>query len=217
MFTGIVEELGSVKEINKDDRSMRISVAALRALEGLEIGASIAVNGACLTVVGVGDCWFSADVTPETISKTGFAKIKVGDRVNVERALRLADRLGGHIVTGHIDGTGLVSSIAKEGNALRFAITAPKEILRYMVVKGSVALDGVSLTIARVGEDYFEVSIIPLTAKATTFGLKKVGEQVNIESDLIGKYLEKMMTHHLEDYHQKKEVTLEFLMDNGFI
>lgn len=216
MFTGIVEEMGTVNEIARGSKSITIKINSKRILNNANIGDSIAVNGICLTVTNLGDSWFSADVMPETMRKTGLDELKVSDKVSLERALLLSDRLGGHIVSGHIDGTGTVIEKKEEKNAIWLTITAPEEILRYVVMKGSIALDGASLTVAYVDNECFKVSIIPLTAGNTTLGYKKEGDKVNIECDILGKYVEKFLNRDKEHTTNKKDMTIDFLRDNGF-
>lgn len=216
MFTGIVEEIGSVREIVRGSMSIRLSISCSRILEDVKTGDSIAVNGICLTVSNLGDGWFSADVMPETMRKTGLEKLRVSDKVNLERALRLSDRLGGHIVTGHIDGTGTVTGRVEEDNAIWLTIEAPDNILKYIVIKGSVALDGASLTVAHVDEKCFKVSLIPLTAGVTTLGSRKPGDGINIECDVMGKYVEKFLIGNMCETSQKKDISMDFLRDNGF-
>lgn len=216
MFTGIVEELGKVKGIARGSKSIRLSIACERVLEDAKPGDSIAVNGICLTVTDMGSGWFAADVMPETMRRTGLEKLDVSDRVNLERALRLSDRLGGHLVSGHIDGTGIIAGKIEEDNAIWVTIEASGDILRYIVMKGSVALDGTSLTVAYVDERCFKVSLIPLTAGVTTLGFKRVGDIVNIECDVIGKYVEKLVCGGRTEGNNKKDLTLDFLRENGF-
>jgi len=216
MFTGIVEEIGSVKEIIKGSRSVRLSINCSKVLDGTNIGDSIAVNGICLTVSDMESGWFSADVMPETMRKTGLEKLNISDGVNLERALRLSDRLGGHIVSGHIDGTGTVLEKKEEGNAIWLTIRASDEILKYVVMKGSVALDGTSLTVAYVDAGCFKVSLIPLTAGITVLGSRRAGDVVNIECDVIGKYVEKLFSGNKAQTGTKKYISMDFLRDNGF-
>lgn len=216
MFTGIIEELGSVRDIARGSKSIKLSIYCTNILNGVNKGDSIAVNGICLTVTNVGNGWFSADVMPETMRKTGLEKLRISDRVNLERALRLSDRLGGHIVSGHIDGTGIVLDKTEEENAIWLTIGASEEILGYIVLKGSVALDGTSLTVAYVDEKCFKVSLIPLTAGVTTLGYRKVGDQVNVECDILGKYVEKFLSRSRDKARTKKDISIDFLKDNGF-
>jgi riboflavin synthase len=171
-----------------------LAVAADYALDGTRIGDSIAVNGACLTVVTLQGRRFEADVSPETLARTSFARARIGDRVNLERALRLSDRLDGHLVAGHIDGTGSIRDRKSSGNVLTVTIAVSANIARYLIEKGSVAVDGISLTVNHCRNDGFEVSIIPQTGLVTTIRLKRVGAVVNIEVDMIGKYVERFLT-----------------------
>jgi riboflavin synthase, alpha subunit len=159
----------------------------------VKLGDSIAVNGTCLTVVDFGETWFTADVMPETVERTALAGLKSGDTVNLERTLRVGDRLGGHIVSGHIDGVGVIRSKETNDNAVVVRIEAPAAVMRYIVAKGSIAIDGISLTVVAAGADWFTVSLIPHTAAATTLGVKGVGAPVNLEADVIGKYVEKLL------------------------
>lgn len=216
MFTGIVEEIGTIKEIIRSSRAIRLSITCSRIMDDVNIGDSIAVNGICLTVSQMGDSCFSADVMAETMRRTGLSRLRVSDKVNLERALKISSRLGGHIVSGHIDGTGILVSRFEEDNALWLTIEAEISILKYMVMKGSVTLDGVSLTIAHLDEKYFKVSLIPHTAGETTLGSIRVGEQVNIECDLIGKYVERFVSGDTQESKSSKDISIEFLRSNGF-
>jgi riboflavin synthase len=195
MFTGIIEGLGTICGLRTGGDGQRLTVAADFALEGTRIGDSIAVNGACLTVVALDGRRFQADVSPETFARTAFSRSRIGERVNLERALRLSDRIDGHLVSGHIDAAGVLSSRQKKGNAVFIGFQVPPALTRYMIEKGSVAVDGVSLTLNRVSAGGFEVCVIPHTAGLTTVGFKPVGAAVNIETDLIGKYVERFMGH----------------------
>jgi riboflavin synthase len=216
MFTGIVEELGKVKNLVKGVRSTGITIECSKILKDVNIGDSIAVNGICLTVTEAGGSWFTADVMPETLRKTGLGSLRLSDKVNLERALQLSDRLGGHIVSGHIDGTGIISEVKREDNAIWLTVSASDSILKYIVMKGSVAIDGTSLTVAYVDENCFKVSLIPLTANETTHGLKKTGDIVNVECDIIGKYVEKLLGINPEAKTGKKDLSVDFLRENGF-
>jgi riboflavin synthase len=216
MFTGLVEEIGAIKEMIRGSKSVRLAISCFRILDDMKIGDSIAVNGVCLTVTDMGDSWFSADVMPETIRKTGLDKLSIAGRVNLERALRLSDRLGGHIVTGHIDGTGTVISRVEEDNAIWLTIEAKDDILKYIVMKGSVVLDGTSLTVAYVDDRCFKVSLITHTAGETTLGSRKPGDQINIECDVIGKYVEKLLNRDSHEAKSKQDISMEFLRSNGF-
>jgi len=193
MFTGIVEEMGAVTSLHKTHAGTRMTILASTVIRDLKIGDSVSVNGTCLTVVSKDERDFSVEVSPETLSITTLGHLMAGTPVNLERAMKLNERIGGHLVAGHIDGVGTIRGRHQEGNAIFFAIEAPQEILRYCVVKGSVTVDGISLTINEVSNKGFSVAIIPHTAKVTTLGLKQVGDPVNLESDLIGKYVERLL------------------------
>lgn len=219
MFTGIIEGLGTLKAVSPAGLGRRFTVEADFDLDGTKIGDSIAVNGACLTAVTLSGRLFTVDVAPETLSKTTFMSARPGDRVNLERALRLSDRLDGHLVSGHIDGTGVIRSKNDLGNAVIVTISVPAELSRYMIKKGSVAVDGISLTINELGTDSFELSIIPHTAKITSIGFKKPGENVNIETDIIGKYIERFMggKGNAGAAAQGSAIDRSFLVKAGFI
>lgn len=193
MFTGIIEELGQVEGLVKRAEGAIITARAPLIVPELFIGESVAVNGACLTVVAVKGSLFQADVMPETLNKTNLGDLKKNDIVNLERALKFNGRFSGHFVMGHIDGVGRINLKQKRGNALVFRIEVPNPLMRYIVQKGSIAIDGVSLTVAEMTNSSFTVSIIPHTALLTTLGVKQVGSRVNIEVDLIGKYVEKLL------------------------
>ncbi len=217
MFTGIIEEVGSIAGIAKGQRSIQLTIMADKVLAGSHIGDSIAVNGVCLTVVSFGKGRFTADVMPESMIKTNMGLLKIGDRVNLERALTLSSRLGGHIVSGHIDGTGKIIDMVKDDNATRVTIKSTEKVMKYIVAEGSVALDGVSLTVARLGKDDFTVSLIPHTSQVTTLLDKKVGSVINIENDVIGKYVERLLTFTDKTNEQtNSSLSLSFLRENGF-
>jgi len=194
MFTGIIEGLGAVTAVRPAGSGRRLAIAAAFDLAGTKVGDSISVNGACLTVVAIAGRQFEVDVSPETLAKTTIGSFRLGERVNLERALRLSDRIDGHLVSGHTDGTGIIDSREAAGNAIIVTVTVAEALTRYMIVKGSVAVDGVSLTINHLEAGRFTVSIIPHTAGLTTIGFKQKGERVNIEADLIGKYVEKFLS-----------------------
>ncbi|MBP1764442.1 MAG: ribE [Firmicutes bacterium] len=216
MFTGLIEEMGKVKDIARGTKSVRITITASKIMEGTVLGDSIAVNGTCLTVVAFGTDWFTADVMPETVDRTVLSKLKAGDKVNLERTLRVGDRLGGHIVSGHVDGIGTINEKKVNDIALIVKITAKPEILRYIIQKGSIAIDGISLTVVDCGPDWFTVSLIPHSAAMTTLGYKSVGEIVNLEVDMIGKYVEKFLGLGSSPAPAKSDVSLAFLQENGF-
>jgi len=221
MFTGIIEGLGTITGIQSSGKGSSFSLTADFSLEGTRIGDSIAVNGACLTAVQVGGNQFKVDVAPETLSLTSLGRSKVGERVNLERALSLSGRLDGHLVSGHIDGTGTIKSRQNMGNAIIVSFAIPEAIAYYMIRKGSVAVDGISLTINDCQSNSFSVSIIPHTAALTTVGFKKLGETVNIETDMIGKYVERFIkkgSRGPEKPESKKtEIDVEFLARTGFL
>ncbi len=219
MFTGIIEGLGTITAIQTTGKGSRLTVTSNFDIQQSRIGDSIAVNGACLTAVELGTRRFVADVSPETLSRTTFGKAVVGERVNLERALRLSDRLDGHLVSGHIDGMGTIDRKKSAGNAVIITIKVPESLSRYMIQKGSVAVDGISLTINQCSEGYFEVSIIPHTAKLTTIGFKTAGAPVNIETDMIGKYVEQFLSphHHPKTPETTSGLDMQFLTKSGFI
>ena len=193
MFTGIVEEIGHIRQISRNHQSCRLTISCCSVLEGTKLGDSIAVNGTCLTVVRMGTHSFDADVTPETMRRTAFSLLHVGSSVNLERALRLSDRLGGHVVLGHVDGVGHVRSIVKEGNAMNVTISLDPKWMRYVIEKGSVAVDGISLTVAKRERDSFTIALIPHTGEKTILLTKHPGDPVNIECDYLGKYVEQLI------------------------
>lgn len=215
MFTGLVEELGKVKNIARGAKSVRLTVSGHKVLEDVKLGDSIAVNGTCLTVVDFSRDWFTADVMPETVDRTALAGLKPGDTVNLERTLRVGDRLGGHIVSGHIDGVGTILAKEQNDNAVIVRIGAGPEIMRYIIQKGSIAVDGTSLTVVDFGPDWFTVSLIPHTATMTTVGLKTTGQPVNLEADIIGKYVEKLLGFS-QAAQPAEKITLGFLEQHGF-
>lgn len=214
MFTGIIEEVGTVKAVQHSGSNSFIRIEAKKVLEDVHLGDSIAVNGVCLTVTHFDSTTFQADVMNETLSRSSLGSLRNGSPVNLERAMAAGGRFGGHIVSGHIDGTGTVSDIRNDGIAVWYTISANADILRYIVEKGSIAIDGISLTVAKVTDDSFSVSIIPHTASVTILGTKKAGDIVNLENDIIGKYVEKLMK---PAQAQKSGLTMETLAKNGFI
>lgn len=215
MFTGIIEGLGTITEMRSSGQGKHLTIESDFTLDGTKIGDSIAVSGACLTAVELSGRRFKVDVSPETVEKTTFANAKIGDRVNLERALRLSDRIDGHLVSGHIDGTGTLRHRNIESNAIIITIGVAESLSRYMIPKGSVAVDGISLTINQCGQSSFEVSIIPHTTKLTTIGFKKIGEPVNIETDMIGKYVERFVRGNKES--EQSAVDIKFLAEHGFL
>ncbi|MEW6409449.1 MAG: riboflavin synthase [Nitrospirota bacterium] len=220
MFTGIIEELGRVKTIEQDLQSARIIISAKKIISGLKPGDSVSVNGVCLTVVAHRRKEFEVDVSYETIRVTNIGKLKIGEAVNIERAMQLSDRLGGHIVTGHIDGTGSISEKMILGNCTFYTIKTDEDLLRYIVKKGSVAVDGISLTIADIVSGGFKVCIIPYTERMTTMGLRKIGDTVNIETDIISKYVENLLKNK-KDFvlfeKSQKTIDVSFLKEHGWL
>ena len=212
MFTGIIEEVGEVISLKRGARSFTLAVKADRVLEGTRVGDSIATNGVCLTVTRMTESRFEADVMPETVSRTALGELKPGDGVNLERALTLETRLGGHLVAGHVDATGRIVGRREDDTALWLEVEAPASVLRYVVEKGSIAIQGVSLTVARVDERTFNVSLIPHTQGATTLHGCRIGDRVNLESDMIVKYVEKLMGKS----PSSSSLTLDFLQQHGF-
>lgn len=193
MFTGIIEEVGSIRSVVKGSRSAVLSVAAETVLAGTKVGDSIAVNGVCLTVTGLTRGGFEADVMAETLRRSSLGQLSRGSMVNLERAMAADGRFGGHIVAGHIDGTGTVRSMRREDNAVWVEVQTTPEILRYIIEKGSIAIDGISLTVAGLTEDSFLVSVIPHTGQETTLLQRKQGDVVNLENDMVGKYVERLL------------------------
>jgi len=217
MFTGIIEGLGTLATMGSSGRGRRLVIESDFRLDGTRIGDSIAVNGACLTAVRIDGRRFEIDLSPESLNTTTFRDARPGDRVNLERALRLADRLDGHLVSGHVDGIGEIKTRERLDNAILIRVAVPPFLTRYMIHKGSVALDGVSLTINRCDDAGLEVSIIPHTAGLTTIGFKPVGSKINVETDLIGKYVERFTTTARDATPAESTVDREFLLKTGFL
>lgn len=215
MFTGIIEEVGTVKKMQRGKDSVVLTIGATQVMEGTRMGDSIAVNGICLTVTDLHGDSFSADVMHETMNRSSLAKLTVGQRVNLERAMPANGRFGGHIVSGHVDGTGQIVDIRQDDVAVWYTIAAGAEMMRYIVEKGSIAVDGISLTVARVKQDAFAVSTIPHTVRNTVLRDKSLGDTVNLECDVIGKYVEKLMQKAPEN-EQKSTITRDFLTKYGF-
>ena len=215
MFTGIVEEMGTIRAVRRGRSSSVLSIGASMVLSDLKIGDSVAVNGVCLTATGKDDGGFTADVMHETLDRSSLGSLAAGSHVNLERAMAADGRFGGHIVSGHIDGTGTIATLRKDDNAVWYTVQETPSLLRYIVEKGSVTIDGISLTVASVEPDRFSVSIIPHTAAVTILGQKRVGDIVNLETDIIGKYAEKLLCPQQETQQQSK-ITLKFLASNGF-
>jgi riboflavin synthase len=219
MFTGIIEGLATLEAINAGGQGKQFALAADFDLAGTKIGDSIAVNGACLTVVRLMGRRFEVDVSPETIARTTFRDAKVGERFNLERAMRLSDRLDGHLVSGHVDGIGRLEKRETVSNAIIIRFSVPAELSRYMIKKGSVAVDGISLTINDCATGSFQVSIIPHTAGITTIGFKAVGSAVNLETDIIGKYVERFVDGGPNPEKKRTDggIDLNLLARSGFL
>ena len=221
MFTGIIEGLGTVSAVRPGGQGKRLAVEADFDLNQTKIGDSICVSGACLTAVKIDSRHFEVDISPETLQMTTFSQAKVGQRVNIERALRLSDRIDGHLVSGHIDGVGKIQQRETLGNAIIVTIEVPESLTGYMISKGSVAVDGISLTINTCAAGSFSISIIPHTAKLTTIGFKNKGDPVNIETDMLGKYVERFMSARpgRNDVKTEKDsvINKEYLLKTGFI
>ena len=217
MFTGIVEEVGTVRSVVAQQPAGSISVRAGKVLDGTRIGDSIAVNGVCLTVTSLLPDGFTADVMPETLRRSNLGMLSQGARVNLERAMAADGRFGGHIVSGHIDGVGTITGHRKEGNAVWVKIAAPKDILGLIVLKGSICIDGISLTVAGLTHDSFEVSVIPHTGSETTLLTKSAGDCVNLENDIVGKYVQRLLKPDdtVSDTRGSR-ITMEFLAEHGF-
>lgn len=209
MFTGIIEEIGEIAAIKRGAKSCELLIKGDAIFSDLKIGDSVAVNGVCLTAAAINVKTFTADVMAETMRRSGLGTLQKGSKVNLERAMSANGRFGGHIVSGHIDGMGFVQSLAREDNAVWVTITADESIMRYIVEKGSVAIDGISLTVARVFKDAFSVSIIPHTGSETTLLTRRAGDRVNLECDIIGKYVEKLVG-------KSSTITEDFLKEYNF-
>ncbi len=214
MFTGIVEEIGVVRDIRHGSRSVVLEIEAGKISEDIHLGDSIAVNGVCLTASAISGDGFSADVMPETLHRSSLASLKKGSHINLERAIAANGRFGGHIVSGHIDGTGTIKEIRRDDNAVWYEIETDSRLLRYIVEKGSIAIDGISLTVAKVSVRGFSISAIPHTASVTILGEKTKGSIVNLETDIIGKYVEKMLSS--SAVPEKNGISREFLAKYGF-
>jgi len=224
LFTGIIESFGTIKRIESSGEGKVLLIGCDLDLTQSKIGDSIAVNGACLTAVSLGSHEFKVDMAPETVSRTSFNKMGPGSRVNIERALKLSDRIDGHLVSGHIDGTGTIASIKQESNAVILDVSVSESLAADMIEKGSVAIEGISLTINKCWDKGFQVSIIPHTAKITTIGLKQVGDEVNIETDMLGKYVRKILTagggsanSPQTGSKQGDSISISLLARNGFL
>jgi len=216
MFTGIIEEIGTIQTIRQLGNRASLTIVAHIVPDDLEIGDSIAVNGACLTATEISSNSFSADVSPETLRVTNLGTLCAGARVNLERALRVSDRLHGHLVQGHVDDTARILVIRQDGDTLILTISIPESIRQYIVTKGSIAVDGISLTINACDDKRFTCTIIPHTVKRTTLGFRKAGDVVNLESDIIGRYVEQLMRYRQDDCTEKRTIDMNMLREYGW-
>lgn len=216
MFTGIVEEMGKIVRVEKGAKSSRLTVSGDKIFSDLKLGDSVATNGVCLTVTSFSKGIFTADVMNETLKRSNLGELRQGSMVNLERAMIANGRFGGHIVSGHIDGTGVITKIEQDDIAVWYTIRADRKIMKYIIEKGSVAIDGISLTIAKVTDNDFSVSLIPHTAKETVLGYKKTGDTVNLENDVVGKYIEHFLSFKEEPETKSSGITKELLLKAGF-
>ena len=216
MFTGIIEEVGVVKRIRMGAQSAVITIQAEKVMEDIHVGDSIATNGVCLTVTSFDKNSYSVDVMHETLRRTNLGTLKSGSRVNLERAMAADGRFGGHIVAGHVDDPGTITSMEKDDNAIWITIRTTPAVLKYIVEKGSIAIDGISLTVARVDDKSFAVSVIPHTGANTTLLEKKPGDTVNLETDMVGKYVEKLLRYEESEEKPQSGITMDFLKSHGF-
>jgi riboflavin synthase len=217
LFTGLIQDLGKIQSLERRGEGFFLTVATGLSLADVKVGDSIAVDGVCLTAVRLGGRTFTAEVSPETLERTTLSRAAAGRPVNLEKSLRLSDFLGGHLVSGHVDGTGEVVRVLGERNSWRYRFRAPGEIARYLVEKGSVAVDGISLTVAEIAEPEFEAAVIPHTARSTTLGGKKAGDPVNLEIDPIAKYVEKFLRQARRSAPQESRLDADFLAQHGFL
>jgi len=221
LFTGLIEEIGIIRRMNASAEGVNLTIEAKKVLSGVNMGDSIAVSGPCLTVVGFDTSSFTAFAMPETLKKTTLGSMAAGERVNLERAMTLGGRLGGHLVSGHIDAVITLTARRLEGSAILLTFSCPAKLMPYIVAKGSVALDGVSLTVIDTGKDYFSVGLIPHTSGETTLGSKEVGSGVNLEVDLIGKYVENMLNRRFDSSGISGEssdtITMTLLQEKGYL
>lgn len=215
MFTGIVEEIGKIKSVKKSTKSSSLTIEGNTIFEDLKIGDSVAVNGVCLTVTDIKNNTFMVYVMSETLNRSSLGKLKIGSSVNLERAIPTNGRFGGHIVSGHIDGIGVIVKIERDDKAIWYTVKTHENLMQYIVLKGSIALDGISLTVSNINNNSFSVSIIPHTSKATILSEKIIGDTINIENDIIGKYIEKFMYLNKEEKKESK-ITKDYLLKMGF-
>lgn len=216
MFTGIVEEMGTIAGIQKGAKSAVLTIQAEKVFSDIHIGDSIALNGVCLTVTSFSGNTYTADVMNETLRRSSLGSLTIGSKVNLERAMAANGRFGGHIVSGHIDGTGTITKVEKDDNAIWYTIAAEESLMKYIVEKGSIAIDGISLTVAKRSDMDFAISMIPHTAKETVLSQKKPGDIVNLENDIVGKYIEQLMRYEKKEEKKESRLTKEFLLQAGF-
>lgn len=216
MFTGIVEEIGKIIKVERGVKSSKLTIGGNKIFSDLKLGDSVAVNGVCLTVTSFSKGVFTADVMNETLSRSNLGVLKQGSAANLERAMIADGRYGGHIVSGHIDGTGVITKVEQDDIAVWYTVSADNKVMKYIIEKGSVAIDGISLTVAKVTESNFAVSLIPHTAKETVLGLKKIGDTVNLENDVVGKYIEHFLNFKNEPDKKSSGISKEFLLKAGF-
>jgi riboflavin synthase len=217
LFTGLIQDIGIVQTVERSKGGMRLTIATRLDLSRIRVGDSVAVDGACLTVIKKAEESFAVEVSAETLQRTTLGRMQSGQAVNLEESLRLSDPLGGHLVSGHVDGTGQILRILAEGNASRYHFGFPEPMGRYLIEKGSVAVDGISLTIAALDDRGFHAVVLPYTARSTTLGRKKVGDSVNLENDLIAKYVEKFVRLPEDFPKAKKSIDATFLAEHGFM
>ena len=217
MFTGIIEEIGTVQSIKRSQSSLTLEIAGSVIFDDLKIGDSVAVNGVCLTATTIGSGRFTADVMPESVKMTTLLQVSTGSKVNLERAMAANGRFGGHVVAGHVDGQGTITGKDHVGNSIVFRITTDSDILYYVIYKGSITVDGASLTVSKVGPSWFEISIIPHTIGNTTLQYASIGTTVNLETDIFGRYIEHFMKGPKEAPCKQGNVTMDTLLSNGFL
>ena len=216
MFTGLIQDIGQIQSVERKEGGLSLIISTRCDLKSAKVGDSIAVDGVCLTIVKLSGRTFAVEVSPETIQRTNLSTVREGQRVNLEMALKMSDPLGGHLVSGHVDGTGEIMAIVPEGNSFRYRFRVDPEISHYLIEKGSVAVDGISLTVAECGREEFSVSVIPHTAAATTLGKKRAGDRVNVEYDLIAKYVEKFVRQGDRMLKKNSRIDESFLAEHGF-
>jgi len=214
MFTGIIEDIGKVEAVKSGVNSARLRIKSEEIPKDLKVGDSVSVNGVCLTVTEYARTGFTVDAVPETMQRSNLGNLHAGSPVNLERALRVGDRMGGHMMSGHVDSKGVIQSIEKEENAVWFTVSLTNEFLKYLIPKGSVGIDGISLTVVDVSDTSFTVSVIPHTLKETTLAIRQKGEEVNIECDMTAKYIERFLAFKNES---KKDITMDYLKENGYL